>query len=164
MTKKAKRIGWAFALAPLAFGALFASMHDRNYFPHSQMLRNSTDAWVRFGYAFYAAIRNMYPGTTLVVEDSERVSVKHLSMLTGLPVLEENTGARRRIDDKALQAHRRFETTYNPVAIVPFELETQETGRKGPAVLFFPSPQTSRVHIVAAGDRILVVPAELMGP
>jgi hypothetical protein len=162
MTNKAKRIGWVFALAPLGFGALFVSMHDPDYFPHSQMMRNSNDAWVRWGYAFYAAIRNMYPGTTLVVEDSERVSVKHLSALTGLPVIVQNSGAERSMDDTALGAHRRFDTTYNPVAYIPFEMETEETGKKGPALLFFPSAQTSRVHIMASGDKILVVPAELM--
>ena len=162
MTSKAKRVGWAFALAPLAFGALFACMHDLNYFPHSQMMRNSDEVWVRWGYGFYAAIRNMYPGRTLVVEVSDRVSVKHLSMLTGLPVIIDNTGAERRIDDTALRAHRRFDTAYNPVAYVPFDLESEETGKAGPALLFFPSPQTSRVHIVAAGDEILVLPAELM--
>jgi hypothetical protein len=164
IASRAKRVGWAFALAPLAFGALFASRIDRNYFPYSQMMRNSNEAWVRWGYGFYAAIRNMYPGRTLVVEVSDRVSVKHLSMLTGLPVIVDDTGAGRRIDENALRAHRRFDIAYNPIAYVPFELEAEETGRRGPAVLFFPSPQTSRVHIVAAGNEILVLPAELIAP
>jgi hypothetical protein len=104
----------------------------------------------------------MYPGRTLVVEASDRVSVKHLSTLTGLPVVVDTTGAERRIDDEVLRAHRRFDTAYNPVTFVPYDLASEETGKAGPALLFFPSAQTSRVHIVAAGDKILVLPAELM--
>jgi hypothetical protein len=163
VTNAAKRVGWTFALAPLAFGALFACKLHPKEFPYAQMMRNSDEAWVHWGYGFYAAIRNMYPGTTLVVEVSDLVSVKHLSRLTGLPVIVENTGAERRIDDKALRAHRRFDIGHNLVAHVPFDLASgEERGREVPALLFFPSPQTSRVHIVAAGDEILVLPAELM--
>jgi hypothetical protein len=162
MTNKAKRVGWAFALAPLAFGALFACKLDQKEFPLGQTMRNSDEAWVHWGYGFYAAIRNMYPGRTLVVEVSDRVSVKHLSMLTALPVVVETTDAERRVDDEALRAHRRFDIAYNPVAYVPYELASEETGKAGRALLFFPSAQTSRVHIVAAGDEILVVPAELL--
>jgi hypothetical protein len=118
---------------------------------------------VHWGYGFYAAIRNMYPGRTLVVEVSDRVSVKHLSRLTGLPVIVEETGAERRIDDDALRAHHRFDTAHNLVSYVPFDLASgEERGKEVPARLFFPSAQTSRVHIVAAGDEILVLPAELM--
>jgi hypothetical protein len=163
MTNKAKWVGWAFALAPLAFGALFACKLDPKQYPLSQMMRNSDEAWVLWGYGFYAAVRNMYPGRTLVVEVSDRVSVKHLSRLTGLPVIVDNTGAELRIDDKALRAHRRFDIAHNLVSPVPFDLASgEERGEEVPALLFFPSARTSRVHIVAAGEEILVLPAELM--
>ena len=162
MTNKAKRVGWAFALAPLAFSVLFACRLNPKEFPYSLMMRNSDEAWVHWGYGFYAAIRNMYPGRTLVVEDADLVSVKHLSRLTGFPVIVENTGARR-IDTKALRAHRRFDIAHNLVAQVPFDLSSgEERGKEVPALLFFPSADTSRVHIVAAGEEILVLPEELM--
>jgi hypothetical protein len=162
MANKAKRIGWAFALAPLAFGALFACKLDLNGFPFSQMMENSDEAWAHWGYGFYAAIRNMYPGRILVVEASDRVSVKHLSALTGLPVMVEEPGAERRIEDKTLRAHRRAEIAYSPDSFVPFGLESEKTGKAGPALLFFPSAQTLRVHILVSDDKILVLPAELM--
>jgi hypothetical protein len=163
MTSTAKRVGWAFALAPLAFGVLFACKLDPNQFPYSQFMRNADEAWEHWGYGFYAAIRNMYPGRTLVVETPDRVSVKHLAALTALPVVVETTGAGRRVDGEALRAHRRFDIIYNPATYVPYALASEETGKAAPALLFFPSAQTSRVHIVAAGDEILVVPAELLG-